>query len=110
MKTFFILLAISATAVFAQNAGNAENGKAIFEKVGCWQCHGHVGQGGSAGPKLGPDAKPLAYILAYVRKPAGQMPPYTAKVLSDAELTDIRAYLVSVPAPKPVKDIPLLNQ
>ena len=48
--------------------------------------------------------------MAYVRHPAGQMPPYTAKVATDAELADIRAYLVSVPAPVPVKSIPLLNQ
>ena len=38
------------------------------------------------------------------------MPAFTEKVLSDAELTDIYAYLQSVPAPKAVKDIPLLNQ
>jgi mono/diheme cytochrome c family protein len=36
------------------------------------------------------------------------MPPFTAKVVSDAELTDIHAYLASRPAPP--KDIPLLNQ
>ncbi len=108
MKRFFILFFVSAAAALAQ--GNAANGKAVFEKVGCWQCHGHVGQGGNAGPKLAPDPRPLPVIIAYVRKPGGQMPPYTAKVLSDAELTDIRAYLASVPAPKPVKDIPLLNQ
>jgi hypothetical protein len=37
------------------------------------------------------------------------MPPYTAKVVSDAELADIRAFLNSVPLPLPVKSIPLLN-
>jgi hypothetical protein len=38
------------------------------------------------------------------------MPPYTSKVASDADLTDIRAYLATVPAPPAAKDIPLLNQ
>jgi mono/diheme cytochrome c family protein len=37
------------------------------------------------------------------------MPPYRAPVLSDAELGDIYAYLQSLPAPKAVSDIPLLN-
>ncbi len=37
------------------------------------------------------------------------MPPFRAAVLSDDELDDIYAYLQSVPAPKAVSDIPLLN-
>jgi mono/diheme cytochrome c family protein len=37
------------------------------------------------------------------------MPPYTSKVISDADLTDIRAYLASVPEPPPAKSNPLLN-
>jgi mono/diheme cytochrome c family protein len=45
-----------------------------------------------------------------VRHPSGTMPPFTAKVVSDAELTDIRAYLASVAEPPPAKNIPLLNQ
>ena len=49
-------------------------------------------------------------LIAYVRHPSGSMPPYTSKVASDAELADIRAFLASVPAPPPLKSIPLLNQ
>jgi ubiquinol-cytochrome c reductase cytochrome c subunit len=49
-------------------------------------------------------------LIAYVRQPKGQMPPYTSKVVSDAELADIRAYLASIPEPPPAKYIPLLNQ
>ena len=48
--------------------------------------------------------------MKYVRQPAGQMPPYTSKVISDQELTDIFAYLQSRPKGTPSKDIPLLNQ
>ena len=36
------------------------------------------------------------------------MPAFTEKVISDQELTDIYAYLKTIPA-KPAKDIPLLN-
>ena len=38
------------------------------------------------------------------------MPPYTSKVASDADLTDIRAYLATMPEAPPLKSIPILNQ
>jgi ubiquinol-cytochrome c reductase cytochrome c subunit len=105
------LAAVTATLVFAQTpAGNAANGKKTFEQFGCWACHGHLGQGSAAGPRLAPRPIAAAALIAYVRHPAGSMPPYTAKVISDAQLSDIRAYLATVPEPKPVKEIPLLNQ
>ena len=89
-------------------AGNAENGKHLFVKNGCYQCHGFVGQGGSAGARLAPRPFPLEALIAYVRHPApGGMPPYTPKVMSDAELTDVWAYLMTIP--EPAKNLPLLN-
>ncbi len=91
-------------------AGNAENGKKLFNKIGCYQCHGREGQGSSmSGPRIAPNPLPLDFLLRYVRKPTGEMPPYTAKVVSDEELTDIYAYLQSRPRPPAVKDIPLLK-
>ena len=89
--------------------GNAEKGKQLFIKDGCYQCHGYQGQGGVAGARLAPRPIALVALIAYVRHPSGQMPPYTAKVLSDAELADIHAYLAAIPAPAPAKNIPLLN-
>jgi mono/diheme cytochrome c family protein len=81
-------------------AGNAENGKRLFMKDGCYQCHGREGQGSNmSGPRIAPNPLPLEVILGYMRKPSGEMPPYTAKVISDQELTDIYAYLVSRPHP-----------
>ena len=89
-------------------AGNAENGKRLFVKNGCYQCHGFAGQGGGAGARLAPRPFPVEALIAYVRHPApGGMPPYTAKVMSDAELTDVWAYLMTIPDPP--KNIPLLN-
>ena len=38
------------------------------------------------------------------------MPPVTAKVVTDAEVADIRAFLETIPAPPDVKTIKLLNQ
>jgi ubiquinol-cytochrome c reductase cytochrome c subunit len=110
MRTLLIFL-IGASSLLAQApAGNADNGKKLFEKYGCYSCHGHLGQGSSAGARLAPRPLAAAALIAYVRHPAGQMPPYTNKVISDAELTDIRAYLASVPEPPAIKNIPLLNQ
>ena len=91
-------------------AGNAENGRHLFMTVGCYQCHGTVGQGG-VGPRLAPRPLDLSAFVAFVRKPLGRgMPPYASKVLSGSDLADIRAYLETIPEPPPVKSIPLLNQ
>jgi mono/diheme cytochrome c family protein len=100
----------SAGVSVAQSSGNADNGKKLFSKYGCYQCHGTQGQGTTAGARLAPKPIALAALIAYVRKPSGQMPPYTAKVVTDAELGDIRAYLATIPEPTPAKSIPLLNQ
>jgi mono/diheme cytochrome c family protein len=102
------LLPVIASAQEA--TGNAENGKRLFMKVGCYECHGTVGQGGAAGARIGPPPLNAQGLIRYVRRPAGQMPAFTEKVMSDQDLTDVWAYLKTIPAPKAVKDIPLLNE
>jgi ubiquinol-cytochrome c reductase cytochrome c subunit len=100
----------SAQAPSAQApAGNAEAGKKLYVSYGCYQCHGHEAQGSSAtGPRLGP--KPIAFTAfsRYVRRPTGQMPPYTAKVVSDTDMADIYAFVQARPAPVP--GVPLLRE
>src|SRR5580704_3142821 len=91
-------------------AQNAENGKRVFVRDGCYECHGYAGQGTIAGARLAPPVLNAQGMIRYIRKPAGAMPAFTDKVLSDQEVNDIYAYLKTIPAPKPVKDIPLLNQ
>ena len=110
MKRLAILFLLTATSALFAQAQSAENGKKAFERMMCSACHGHEGQGGSAGARIGVKPPALPAFIAYVRHPAGGMPPFTAKVLSDADLTDIHAYLSSRPAPPALKDIPLLNQ
>ena len=91
-------------------AGNAENGKRIFNKNGCYECHGREGQGSSmTGPRIAPDPIPFDVLARYVRKPTGEMPPYTAKVVSDQELADIYAFLQSRPHPPAAKNVPGLK-
>jgi ubiquinol-cytochrome c reductase cytochrome c subunit len=82
-----------------------------FVEIGCYQCHGYVGQGGlSTGPALVPQLLPFEGLRAYVRHPSGQMPPFSEHVLSDAKLRQIYAYLASLPAPMPPSRIPLLRE
>jgi ubiquinol-cytochrome c reductase cytochrome c subunit len=82
------------------NRGDADRGRQTYVKVGCYQCHGREAQGASTGPRLGPDPMPLAQFTRYVRAPRNEMPPYTAKVLSDAELADIHAFVAARARPR----------
>ena len=109
-----ILLTIfTASISLAQSsapAGNAQTGRKLFTSDGCFQCHGLEAQGGlGAGPRLGPRPIAFAAFEKYIRQPTGQMPPYTAKVVSEKDLADIYAFLQSVKQPPAVKDIPLLG-
>jgi ubiquinol-cytochrome c reductase cytochrome c subunit len=100
----------AAQAAPAVPPGNAVNGRKLFVSFGCYQCHGYEAQGSSAtGPRLGPRPIPFANFSRYVRRPANQMPPFTAKVVSDAELADVYAFLRSLPVPADVASIPLLK-
>ncbi len=101
--------AASAFAAAPAPQGDATKGKANFERVGCWECHGHQGQGGNAGVRIA-DPVPLAWpaFLAWVRTTSGDMPPFTEKVLPNQDLVDIFAYLQSVPKAPDYRTIPLL--
>src|SRR5437764_15462870 len=107
----FLLLALPAVAVAqSQATGNAETGKRLFMKNNCYYCHGTSGQGSRDGARIAQTALNLQGVMRYVRKPTGAMPGYTEKILTDQQLTDIYAYLKSLPAAKAPKDITLLNQ
>jgi mono/diheme cytochrome c family protein len=97
----------AAPAAQPAPAGNADNGKKIFTSYGCYQCHGFVAQGGPGG-RLAP--RPIAFTTfsRYIRRPTGQMPPYTAKIVSDQEVADIYAFLLTIPAPPAASSIPIL--
>ena len=92
-------------------AGNADEGKTLFVSYGCYQCHGREAQGSSStGPRLGPRPIAFAAFRRYVRRPTGQMPPYTAKVVSDSDMANIYAYVQSRTPPPAVQSIPLLRE
>ena len=110
-RTLVIVVLLFSVRGWSQQqpaGGDAVKGKATFLRVGCYECHGTAGQG-LTGPHIGPNPRALESLISFLRKPTG-MPAYSPKVLSDADIADIRAYLASLPAPPPVASIPLLNQ
>ena len=113
MKKLFWLATFAAAAVIPgmsqTPAGDAANGKRLFLRDGCYECHGYAGQGGRDGARIATIGLNAQGLIRYVRAPAGAMPAYTDKVITDKELTDIHAYLQTMPKAKAAKDIPLLN-
>jgi ubiquinol-cytochrome c reductase cytochrome c subunit len=86
--------------------GDVEKGKTVYVKNGCAGCHGLEGQGApTSGPRITPPL-PLEAFVKYIRAPRNQMPPYTAKVMSDEELKDVRAFLAARPKPAPSAVVP----
>jgi mono/diheme cytochrome c family protein len=95
--------------VMSANA-NADNGKKLYLSAGCYECHSREGQGGEGtGPRLAPNPIGFAAFVNQLRKPSNQMPPYTGKVLTDAQVSDIYAFLQSIPKAPDVARIPLLQ-
>jgi mono/diheme cytochrome c family protein len=98
------------SVALAQNApaGNVANGKKLYETTGCSQCHGLVGQGGAAGPKL-IDPTPFPAFVAQLRTPAQVMPPYTERVMTNQQIADIYAHVKTFPPPVDPATIPILR-
>ena len=97
-----LLVTCSATCIALAQAqapvGDAVNGNRVYMAVGCYQCHGTVGQGSRpTGPHIAPNPIPYEAFAAFVRRPANVMPPYTTVVLSERDLGDIYAYLLTIP-------------
>jgi mono/diheme cytochrome c family protein len=93
-------------------SANTQNGQRLFMSYGCYECHGNEGQGSTQteASRIGPIQIPFAPFVAYIRRPSAQMPPYSSKAASDADLADIYVFLLSRPQSQPAKSIPLLNQ
>ena len=112
MRTLALLF-LACTPAFAQSPASTqtpdiEHGRRLFVADGCYGCHGTVGQGG-VGIRLAPNPPPVSIIAAYLRNPLGEMPPYGSRVVSDADVRDIHAYLASIPKPPAASTIAELN-
>ena len=112
MTKFLLLSVFSAGVVLAQTkTGDTGNGKRLFERSGCYQCHGRCWPRWPGGARLVQPSCPRVAFIAYVRNPSsGGMPPFRVKVMSDQDLADIYAYIKTFPDPQAAQDIPLLNQ
>jgi hypothetical protein len=89
----------------ANPAGDAASGKRVHS-----QCHGTVGQGSRpTGPHIAPDPMPYEAFAGLVRHPRNIMPPYTTVVLTDQQLTNIYAYLLTIPPLIDPKAAPILD-
>src|SRR5712692_1640551 len=100
--------AASGQAPTTPASGNVQQGKELYLKYSCYACHGYDGHGG-AGARLVPLAMTVTRFTAYVHNPL-QMPANTEKVLSDAQLADLFAYIKSLPASPSADQIPLLSR
>ncbi len=92
--------------------GDAAKGRSAFVEYNCSWCHGTEGQGGlpGNGPRIARVARSLPSFIGYVRKPTTRMSAYSDASISDAVLSDIYAYLRSLPEARPAADVPLLDQ
>jgi mono/diheme cytochrome c family protein len=81
------LTCFGASAVFAQDGGNA------FTALGCVTCHGAEGRGSALAPSIATGELTSAEFIRSVRRPTGTMPAFSAQTVSDQSLTEIRTYL-----------------
>jgi mono/diheme cytochrome c family protein len=109
-RVLLLAAALLLPAAASAQAGDAVKGKDVFLKYTCYGCHGFSGQNGP-GARLVPMRMTQSAFTNYVRDPrTRQMPSYSTKVLSDAQLGDVYAYIKTLPASPAAKDIPALNQ
>jgi ubiquinol-cytochrome c reductase cytochrome c subunit len=112
MKSIYVLVGAIAVAFHASaaSAADAQRGQKVFMAIGCNHCHGTQAQGMNTGPRLAPNPMPLEALINFVRtSDRTQMPAYSAKMISDADLADVHAYLASIKKPPDAKDLPLLS-
>jgi mono/diheme cytochrome c family protein len=119
MKRFALVLGLGLCAIappaWSQNepAGDVANGKRVYMAVGCFTCHGRVGQGGAfnyPAPPVAALEMPVEAFQAFLRQAPNDMPSYSTSILSDKDAADMLAFLRSLPGRKPVADFPLLKQ
>jgi len=108
----FVLAAAAALTLAADASvagAGADDGKALYEKQ-CKACHSIAGEGGKMADKGGPldgvgAKRDTAWLRAYLKDPKSKVPE--AKMpklpLTDQQLEDIVAYLLTLKAPAPAK-------
>jgi mono/diheme cytochrome c family protein len=112
LRAWLAIALVYASPAFAQAPpGSAERGAKLYVEKMCYTCHGYSGQGGErgSGPRVAPDVWPWEAFERQTRRPRADMPRYPQQFVSDQELADIHAWLLTIkPGPK-AADIPLLR-
>jgi mono/diheme cytochrome c family protein len=109
ISTLCLILIVSASRIVA---ADSSSGKVLYvDKYMCYTCHGYSGQNGP-GARLVPMKMSVQAFIAYVRNPSqpNRMPPFSQQVISDSELSEIYAYIKSLPNSDPAPgSVPLLD-
>ena len=119
MKPFFaaliaaIFLSAALPAHASSNKADEEAGAVLFRDKGCAYCHGVNGAGGKKAPPLtnirADKAWPPAKITTQILNGGQKMPPF-GDSLTDAEISQLVAYLRAknrpVPPPAPAQPAP----
>jgi mono/diheme cytochrome c family protein len=91
-----LLLGLTTAVAFAQDP---VEGKRIWdEEALCKNCHGAEGEGMWGAPLAGRQSTAQEWITQ-VRTPRRSMPSFSEAQISDQAITDIHAYLTSLPEP-----------
>ena len=99
-----ILIALSATFLFASKKDDEKAGALLFRDKGCAYCHGVGGVGGKKAPSLvglpKDKAWPTDKITNQILNGGQKMPPFRES-LTDEEVTQLVAYLRAKSKPIP---------
>jgi hypothetical protein len=93
---FFVLPSVNRVRRPAPSAGEMS-----FSRLGCWNCHGKVGHGGTGkpgGPYIADSRLRLRRFVGYVRLPTYMMPPYAPEWAPDVELAIVYQWLGGIEA------------
>ena len=106
-----LMLALMTGAALAQGGGDPVKGKTLWEANVCKSCHGPNGEGKYAGPLAG-TTRTAEEVIKQARTPRQNMPTFDVIHISDADITDIWAYMQTLPKPAsftPVSYTPAAN-
>lgn len=123
IRSIALLLGVAATAANAQQLGpvdgDAVAGAQLYYDHGCYACHGFSGYGrkdlnNTSSPWLANEEIFRAFLRfrndVAPLLPATDMPNYPANALNDAMVSDIYAYVRSMPDNRPeTADVPTLR-
>ncbi|HMQ56695.1 MAG TPA: c-type cytochrome [Anaerolineae bacterium] len=102
-RMLVVVVAVLAVANFTTSLALAQdpaNGKVIYEETvwQCSRCHGEQAEGAWSRPLSNSTLTEQEWI-DQVRNPRRNMPAFSASQISDEQILDIRAHILTLPAP-----------